>query len=323
MHLRPIITLSFILFSGVQALAEESSQLKVVATTEMIADAAKQIGGDKLKVETLIKSGSDPHLYKLSSQDLDLLKEADIILFNGLTLEDKMLPSLSKYMEKKKAIAVSDRLEKNIILRSGQFNQQPDPHIWNDVSLWQKVVERIKDELVERDPKNTDDYKARAINYNGQLAGLHRYASTVIQTIPADQRAIVSAHDAFQYFGRAYDIGIRATHGVSTDSEANLKDTNVLVAFILERKIPAIFVESTMPKKNIEALVEGVRAKGEDVKIGGTLLSDALGEPGTRQGTYIGMFEANVNTIAQALGGHVPEKGFVTLEDIREQQGSH
>lgn len=291
--------------------------IKIVATTGMIADIAREVGGDKVSVSTIIKPGGDPHLYKASPQDMLEFVRADLILFHGLLLEGKMADVLSKYAAKKKAVAVAESIPKNKLLRAGEFAEHFDPHVWMDVALWQTVVTATKDVLASFDPKNAAHYEQHAINYNGQLAGLHRYASSVISTIPFDQRVLVTAHDAFQYFGRTYDMAVRGIQGISTESEAGLRDINVLVDYLVEKKIPAIFVESTIAPKNVEALIEGAKAKGHTVTIGGTLYSDALGQEGTREGTYIGMIESNVNTIGRALGGMVPEKGFVTLRDIQ------
>jgi len=311
--------LSILLFA-LPAFAEVSYPIKIVATTGMIADAVRAVGGSNVEVKTIIKSGGDPHLYKASPQDMLEFVRADLILYNGLMLEGKMGDVLSKYAEKKKAVAVAEGIPKNKLIRAGQFAEHFDPHVWMDVSLWQTVVEKIRDSLAIHDQKNASLYSARATNYNGQLAGLHRYASSIIDSIPFDQRVLVTAHDAFQYFGRAYNISVRGIQGISTDSEAGLKDINVLVDYIVEKKIPAIFVESTIAPKNIEALIEGAKSKGHDVVIGGTLYADALGAENTPEGTYKGMLASNVNTIGRALGGVVPEKGFVTLEDIRKAQ---
>jgi manganese/zinc/iron transport system substrate-binding protein len=312
-----LIHLLLIIFScALICEAQINYPIKVVATTGMIADAVGRVGGDKVIVKTLIKA--DPHLYQASPGDMLELSRADLIFFNGLLLEGKIADVLAKYAGKRKAIAVAELLPKKRLIRTGEFAETFDPHIWMDVTLWRFVVEKIGESLIELDPGNADYYRQRAANYSGELAGLNQYVSSVIGSIPLDQRTLVTAHDAFQYFGRAYDIAVRGIQGVSTDSEAGLKDINVLVQFLVEKKVPAIFVESTVSPKNVEALIQGAKAKEHQVALGGTLYSDALGEQ--EANTYIGMIESNANTIARALGGSVPERGFVTLEKIRQMQ---
>ncbi len=278
---------------------ENKEGLYIVATTGMIQDAVKNVVGDLAEVEGLMGPGVDPHLYKATTGDLDKLRQADIIFYNGLHLEGKMTDILEKLGRTKPVFAVGESIPENQLLEGGISAH--DPHIWFDVSLWQKVVAYIAEKMAAEDPENAATYQANASAYINELKDLHQEVKNKIASIPKEQRVLITAHDAFAYFGRAYDIEVKGLQGISTLSEFGLKDISELVSFITEKKIKAVFVESSVPAKSLEAVVSGSQERGHAVSIGGTLYSDAMGAEGTEAGTYTGMVQANVNTIVNAL----------------------
>lgn len=274
---------------------------KVTATTGMVADIVKQVGGEHVEVTQLMGAGVDPHLYKASEGDIRRIDQADLIFYSGLHLEGKMVDILEKIGKKKPVKAVTAGLGKESLLADPAAPTSPDPHVWFDVSLWMKAVEQVRDDLSAFDPAHKDSYAANADKYLAELQKLDEYARTQLASIPKEQRVLVTAHDAFQYFGRAYDVEVIGLQGISTAAEYGLKDVQNLVDTLVTRKIKAVFVESSVPKRSIEAVVQGAAAKNHTVTIGGELFSDALGEPGTPEGSYIGMVKHNVDTIVQAL----------------------
>lgn len=274
---------------------------KVVCTTGMIGDAARVIGGDTIDLFILMGEGVDPHLYKPSPGDMRRLSEADLVLYNGLHLEGRMVDVLEKLAEKKTVRAVSDAIDHASLRTPPEFEGQHDPHVWFDVSLWIHAVRRAAEAVSAIEPAHRADCETRAAAYITELENLHRWVGVEIAKIPESRRVLITAHDAFGYFGRAYGIEVRAIQGVSTDSEAGIKAINDLVDFIVARKIPAVFVESSVPRKTIEALVEGCKSRNHPIRIGGELYSDALGAANTPDGTYIGMVQHNVRTIVAAL----------------------
>lgn len=275
--------------------------LRVTATIGMIADVAKQIAGEHAEVTGLMGPGVDPHLYKATRGDLDRLTGADLILYNGLHLEGKMADVLVQMAHKVRTVQVTGGIPQELLREPPEFAGQFDPHVWFDVSLWARASDRIRDALVEADPANKAAYEANAAAYRKQLEELDAYAREQIATIPMGHRVLVTAHDAFGYFGRAYDIEVLGLQGISTTAEYGLQDLSRLVDVIVQRKIKAVFVESSISPKSIEALVRGVQDKGSEVKIGGQLYSDAMGEAGTTEGSYLGMVRHNVDTIVGAL----------------------
>lgn len=277
--------------------------LNVVATTSMIADAARVIGGEKIRVTALMGAGVDPHLYKASPGDLRTLSDADVIFYNGLHLEGKLADVLVRMARQHPVYAVSDTIDPKLLREPPEFHGMTDPHIWFDVTLWISVVECTRDMLVRHDPANKDTFDRNADKYITELRKLHEWIKTQISSIPQKSRVLVTAHDAFGYFGRAYGIEVMSIQGLSTESEASLREINKLVDTIVAREVKAVFVESSVPRKTIESLVEGCKARGHKVAIGGELYSDALGQSGTDDSTYIGMVRHNVNTIRSALGG--------------------
>lgn len=275
--------------------------IKVTTTVGMINDIVKNIGGTHVQTQALMGAGVDPHLYKATPGDLRKLNDADVIFYNGLHLEGKMADILEKLETRKPSVPVSGNLPKGELLRFEASPEFPDPHVWFDVKKWIFAAQAVRDELVAFDAKNANDYKKNADEYIKKLEVLDAYARKQMATIPKDRRVLVTAHDAFNYFGRAYDLDVMGLQGISTASEASLRDVQRVVDELVKRKIKAVFVESSVPKRNIEAVVKGARARGQNVRIGGELFSDAMGKDGTPAGTYDGMVRHNVDTIVGAL----------------------
>ena len=281
-----------------------SGKLNVVTTTGMIGDIVKNVGGDYVEVISLMGPGVDPHLYKASEGDVTRLQSANLIFYNGLHLEAQMGEVIEKMNEfGVKTVAVTDMIDRSLLNASPTYPDQFDPHVWFDVSLWMKAVEQVKETLTEVDPANTSEYEANAESYLAQLSELHQYVLTQAETIPVEKRVLITAHDAFNYFGEAYGFEVRGLQGISTEAQAGTADVQELVSFIVERQIPAIFVESSVPQRNIEAVQAAVQDQGFNVVIGGSLFSDAMGTAGTPEGTYIGMVTHNIDTIVSALSG--------------------
>jgi manganese/zinc/iron transport system substrate-binding protein len=283
---------------------------KVVATTGMVGDIVKAVAGDKATVETLIGEGVDPHLFKPTRADVGRLAGADIVFYSGHLLEGKMTDVLVKISSQRPVHAVTEGVDPSFVLEPPDFAGHADPHMWMDVKGWMAAVGVVKDSLIAFDPANKESYDQNTAAYLEQLAQLDAYALEAFSSVPAEKRVLVTAHDAFNYMGRAYNLEVRGIQGLSTESEAGLADLNALVNFLVERKIEAVFVETSVAEKNVNALIEGATAKGAKVTIGGKLFSDAMGAAGTYEGTYVGMIDHNVTVIVRALGGQAPEKGF-------------
>jgi manganese/zinc/iron transport system substrate-binding protein len=281
-------------------------KLKVVATIGMIGDVARELGSARVEITTLMGEGVDPHVYKASPGDVRSMSNADIILYNGLHLEGRMSDVIVKLASRQTVVQVTDSIPEDRLREPPEFEGHFDPHVWFDVELWQIAATRMRDAFIASDPRGASTFNAAHDAYEALLRDLHIYAREVIASIPKDKRVLVTAHDAFGYFGAAYGLEVMAIQGISTDSEASLQDINALVGVLSERRIPAVFIESSVPRKTIDALIEGCRAKGHDVMIGGELFSDAMGKTGTLEGTYVGMVLHNVETIARALGGSIP-----------------
>jgi manganese/zinc/iron transport system substrate-binding protein len=277
--------------------------IKAVATTGMIGDAVANVGGDRVSVITLMGPGVDPHLYKASEGDVTRMAEADIIFYNGLHLEGAMTAVFERMRGRKKTVAVTENVDKTMLLTPSEFEGAYDPHVWFDVMLWMQAVKAIRDNLVGMDPEHEGTYDSNTERYLGELTELHIYVKGQAKKVPENQRVLITAHDAFNYFGRAYGFEVRGLQGISTAAEAGTADVRDLADFISRRKIPAIFVESSVPPRTIQAVREAVKARGFNVEIGGELFSDAMGDPDTPEGTYIGMVKHNIDTIVSALIG--------------------
>ncbi|QXP72929.1 zinc ABC transporter substrate-binding protein [Tenacibaculum sp. AHE15PA] len=280
----------------------ENGKLKVVTTTTMITDLVKNIGGDKLEVKGLMGAGVDPHLYKASEGDVSKLFNADVVIYNGLHLEGKLEEVFEKMQhQNKKTVVVSDVINKKNLISSALFASNYDPHIWFDLNNWRKITSYVTEKLAAIDAKNAAFYQQNAKEYLEKLVALSKEVESKINELPIEKRILVTAHDAFNYFGNQHQFNVVGLQGLSTATEAGVQDVQKLAKFIIANNVKAIFVESSVPKRTIEALQEAVKSKGQDVVIGGTLYSDALGNAGTKEGTYIGMYKANVNTIVNAL----------------------
>lgn len=276
-----------------------NEKLYIVTTTGMIADIVENIAGDSATVEAIMQPGVDPHLYKASQGDLKKIMNADYIFYNGLHLEGKMGEILEKQTHSKPVIALGNNIPPTKIIRL--TDNTYDPHIWFDVALWKEAAEISLKSLSVLNPENAAYYQENANRYIKELDELDRWVKAEISTIPENRRVLITAHDAFSYFGKAYGIEVRGLQGISTLSEIGLRDVTDLVDFIIKKDIPAVFVESSVSDKSLKAVVAGVQQKGKTLTVGGNLFSDAMGEKGTPEGTYIGMVKHNVNTIVSAL----------------------
>ncbi|MDQ0875511.1 manganese/zinc/iron transport system substrate-binding protein [Paenibacillus sp. V4I3] len=276
-------------------------EIKVTTTVGMITDIVENVGSTHVKVTGLMNAGVDPHLYKASQGDIKKLDDAQIIFYNGLHLEGKMVEILEKMGKQKPTVAVSDKIDRKALRSGAEMETEYDPHIWFNVKHWMKATEQVRDSLSELDPAHKEDYKNNAAAYLVKLQELDRYATEQIALIPEASRVLVTAHDAFGYFGDAYHIQVKGLQGISTASEYGSKDVSQLRDFLVEKKVKAVFVESSVPKKSIEAVIQGAKEKGHQIQIGGELFSDAMGKTGTPEGTYVGMVRHNVDTIVNAL----------------------
>jgi manganese/zinc/iron transport system substrate-binding protein len=287
--------------SGPSPHPPDDGRLRVVATTGMIADAARQIAGEHAEVVALMGPGVDPHLFKASEGDVRRLAEADLILHNGLHLEGKLGEVFAKLGAGRPVVAVSRDLAPERLRAPDDGSGAHDPHLWFDVRLWADTLAPITQALAELAPPHAEAFRANAERYRQELLALDAWVEQRIAEIPAERRVLVTAHDAFGYFGRRYAIEVRGLQGLSTVTEAGLGDVDRLVETITARKVKAVFVESSVPRRAIEAVQAACRAAGHEVAIGGELYSDAMGAAGTPEGTYVGMVRANVETIVGAL----------------------
>ena len=276
-------------------------RIRVVTTIGMITDIVGQVGGERVQVTGLMGPGVDPHLYKASEGDVTRMAEADVIFYGGLHLEGKMTEVFERIRGRIPTVAVTDGIDRALLLRPPEFEGSYDPHVWFDVTLWMKAVEKVAGTLAGMDPRYAETYRKQAEAYREKLSELHEYVKTRAAEVPASKRILITAHDAFHYFGRAYGFEVRGLQGISTVAEAGTADIQALAKLIAEKRIPAIFVETSVSPRTIEALREAVRARGFRVEIGGDLYSDAMGDPGTPEGTYIGMVRHNIDTIVSAL----------------------
>ena len=281
--------------------SEESGKLKVVTTTSMLTDLVKNIGGDLIEVNGLMGAGVDPHLYKASEGDVNKLFQADIIFYNGLHLEGKLVDVFEKMAKTKLTVSLGGSLDKNELIGSEYFVSNYDPHVWFNIQFFKQFGDRVAETLAANDPVNAKKYQENTALYQDKLDALEIEVKAIISTLPKEKRILVTAHDAFNYFGKAYGFNVVGLQGLSTATEAGVQDVRRLSQFIIDNKVKAIFIESSVPRRTIEALQEAVLSKNHDVGIGGSLYSDALGNAGTIEGTYVGMFRANVKTIVEAL----------------------
>ena len=290
-----------------------SDRLEVVATTGMIADVARALGGEHVEVRALMGPGVDPHAYRQTRTDIVAMAQADLVLWHGLYLEAQMEEFLQELDGVGTVVAVAEALPKDRLVAHDDYPEKYDPHVWMDPDLWADVVIEIKDALAEASPALTSQLDANAEAYLADLEDVAAYASAALASVPDTSRVLLTAHDAFNYFGEAYGFEVLGIQGISTDSEAGLRRISELVDLLVDRNIRAVFVESSVSDRNIRALIEGAAARDHSVVIGGELFSDAMGPEGTYEGTYIGMIDHNATVIAGALGGQVPDQGMKGL----------
>ncbi len=276
--------------------------IKVVTTTSIVGDLVENIAGEAVEVTSLMGTGVDPHLYKASAGDVEKLAGADMIFYNGLHLEGKITDILGQ-MRKSGVftVGVAEGIDKSLLFSPEEYQGYYDPHIWFDVALWKKAAEVVMEAFTLYDPENAPVYRRNAESYIEELDLLQAYIQKKIATLRPDRKVLITAHDAFNYFGKGYGFEVMGLQGISTDSEASVADIKNLSRIITELKIPAVFVETSISPRYMRALRASVKARGFDVRIGGSLYSDSMGNPGTEEGTYIGMFKSNVDTIVESL----------------------
>ncbi|MEM9716110.1 MAG: zinc ABC transporter substrate-binding protein [Pseudomonadota bacterium] len=293
--------------------AVSAKQLSIVSTTGMIADAAREIGGELVDVQSLMGPGVDPHAYRQTRSDIVTLTRADLVLWHGLFLEAQMEEFLIDLGETSDVVAVADALPQNLLLPNDDYADRFDPHVWMDPTLWKSVVATISDAMIAAAPEHAADFETQTAAYLDELTALAEYKRNVLASVAPEARVLLTAHDAFNYFGAAYGFEVMGIQGISTESEAGLQRISELVDLLVTRDIQAVFVETSVSDRNIRALIEGAAAQGHEVIIGGELFSDAMGPDGTYEGTYIGMIDHNASTISAALGGDAPVDGMQGL----------
>lgn len=293
--------------------AAAQERLNVVATTGMIADAAREVGGNLVEVRALMGPGVDPHAYRQTRTDIVAMANADLVLWHGLYLEAQMEDFMRGLGESGNVVAVAESLPKNLLISHDNYDDKHDPHVWMNPNLWSRVVLNVRDALIAVAPQSEETFRTNADRHLAELQQLAQYTTQVLSSVPAESRVLLTAHDAFNYFGAAYGFEVLGIQGISTESEAGLQRISELVTTLVERDIRAVFVESSVSDRNIRALIEGAAARGQKVVIGGELFSDAMGKPGTYEGTYLGMIDHNATVISRALGGDAPERGMSDL----------
>ena len=303
-----ITSLLFLLFGTylIFRTGEQSSKkplLSIACTTGIVADAVKRVAGEHAEVQALMGPGVDPHLYHARESDINRLDAADIIFYNGLHLEGKMGQILEQMGRSRAVVAVSDGIDPSL-LRASQFAGAYDPHVWFDVALWMKCVEKIRDVLMLQDPEHSEAYQNNAAQFLKELAELDAYIRQRVEEVPRSQRVLITAHDAFSYFGRAYGFTIVSLQGISTDSEVGTGDVTRVVNYIVNHDIPVIFAEASLPKRAVDAVQQAIQFKGKKVEVGQELYSDTLGQSGTLQESYLGMVRWVVDTMVDALRGN-------------------
>ena len=306
--LRGMAAASVLPMAGRKAWA--AGPLQVVATTGMIADAVRHVGGDLVEVRALMGPGIDPHAYRQTRSDIVAMTRADLVLWHGLYLEAQMQEFLHDLARKRTVIAVAEGLPRDVLRAHDDYADKFDPHVWMSPVLWKQVVEQVRRALTGARPEATEVFAANAAAHQADLDRLAGYAAQSLSKIPQQARVLVTAHDAFGYFGAAYGLEVMGIQGISTESEAGLNRISTLVDVLVSRNIGAVFVESSVSDRNMRALIEGAASKGHEVRIGGELYSDAMGPDGSYEGTYVGMIDHNVTVIAAALGAEVPKGGM-------------
>jgi manganese/zinc/iron transport system substrate-binding protein len=292
----------------------QAQRLTIVTTTAMVGDIVANVAGDRAAVNTLMGPTIDPHLYRPTQDAVRALLAADAIFYNGLNLEGKMSDTFVQVARSGKPVfAVTEKIDESFLLSPEEFAGHFDPHVWMDPKGWIEATRVVMSAMRDIDSGHAESHQKRGEAFIARLAALDAYARAAIATIPPARRILITAHDAFNYFGRAYGLEVRGIQGISTDSEAGLREIEALVDLLVARGIPAVFTETSVSDKNIQALIEGAGQRGQRVAIGGRLFSDAMGAPGTYEGTYLGMIDHNVTMIVRALGGEAPPRGMSGL----------
>ena len=294
-------------FTGV---AQAQAPVSIVATTGMIADAARQIGADRVVVNALMGPGVDPHGYRQTRSDIVAMTRADLVLWHGLFLEAQMERFFEDLSRKRTVVAVAENLPRDTLIGHANYTGRYDPHVWMDPEIWDLVIANVRDALIRVSPQDADYFEQNAQSYQRKISSLAVYCRTTLAGVLPAQRVLLTAHDAFGYFGKAYGFDVVGVQGISTASEAGLNRISELVNMLVARDIRAVFVETSVSDRNMRALIEGAAARGHDVSIGGELFSDAMGADGTYEGTYIGMIDHNVTSIARALGAKASPAGY-------------
>lgn len=282
----------------------DDAALRVATTTNFITDTVARVGGDRVQVDGLMGPGVDPHLYKASAGDVTTLREADVVFYGGLLLEAKLEEVLEEIGEDRPAFAVTRDIPHSKLLEAptgAPVEEEYDPHVWFDVSLWMHAVETVRDELAAADPGGAAEYARNADRYRAELAELDRETRRRLASIPERRRVLVTSHDAFRYLGEAYDVEVAAIQGISTAAEATTADIERIAELVADRGVRAVFLESSVPPQTIEAVLAAAREQGQDAVVGGELFSDAAGDPGSPEGSYTGMVEHNVDRLVEGL----------------------
>ncbi|MFT5724384.1 MAG: manganese/zinc/iron transport system substrate-binding protein [Bacteroidia bacterium] len=299
-----LFVIGIVILSGCNSNSSETdadTRPVVVTTTSIVADIAINLCSDFADVESLMGPGVDPHLYKASHGDIELLTNGDVIIYNGLHLEGKMSQILEKLNPSKTVIAVSDGIDHTKIRTINADANVHDPHIWFDITMWADGVKHVSKELIKKFPDQKDTIESHTKTYLHEMDSVHQACLKLVEALPVDKRILITSHDAFEYFGRSYNFRVRGLQGISTLSESGLKDVTDMVNFIIDNEIKAVFVENSVPQKALRSVIDGCRSKGHDVVVGGELFSDALGADRTPEGTYLGMMYYNVETVINGL----------------------
>ncbi|SNR40565.1 manganese/zinc/iron transport system substrate-binding protein [Haloechinothrix alba] len=297
--------IGYALRSGAAA-GEGEDRLRVIATTNFLADTVDRVGGDDVTTTRLMGPGVDPHLYQARASDLDEMRAADAVFAVGLFLEGSLRPTLTELARTKPVALVGEQLDEDRLLEpeaGAPEGTEHDPHIWLDPRLWADVVDVIATELAELDPGNADAYRDRAQDYRADVLALHEEMAHELETIPERHRTLVTSHDAFQYFGRAFDMDVAAIQGISTEEEATTANISEVTELVTDAGVPTVFMESSVPRNTLDAVVAAAEQRGHEVTVGAELYGDAAGDDGTPEGTYIGMLRANAERIAAGLAG--------------------
>lgn len=290
--------------------AQTPRRLRVVTTTAMLADTVRMLAGEQVSAEALMGEGVDPHLYRPTRADIVKLTQADLVIAHGLGLEAQFRETFQQLARRRAPVLAAEAIARDQLLKDAEVADKPDPHVWMDPKLWTVVVRAVSEALVRAAVPGQPAIAPDLDPVLAKMNALGTYAGQVLSSVAAERRVLVTAHDAFGYLARAYGFEVHGIQGLSTESEAGLKAIEATVDLVVSRKLPAIFVESSVSDRNVRAVIEGAARRGHRVVIGAELFSDAMGKPGTYEGTYVGMIDHNVTAIARALGGTAPEKGM-------------